>query len=199
MPVVPDRLRVADDRGAAPAGHVVALRQREHLDADLLGARGLEERRRHVTVVGRLAVGVVVHGQDLVAAGELDRLFEQAGRDDRSGRVVRIVEEHQPRPFSSRPARPPPGRARSRAPAAAAAARAAAGEQRAARVHRVARVGRERDVAGVEERQVQVEDALLGADRGHHLGLGIERRRRTAAGRTSATASRNSWRPRFVG
>ena len=50
----------------------------------------------------------------------------------------------------------------------------AADEQRPARVHRVAGVRRERDVTGIEEREVEVEDALLGADRRHHLGIGVE-------------------------
>ena len=39
-------------------------------------------------------------------------------------------------------------------------------KQRAPRVDGVAGVGRERDVPGVEEGEVEVEDALLGADRG---------------------------------
>ena len=47
-PVVLDRLGVADDRRAAPAGHVVALRPREDLDADVLGAG----RRRGTTARG---------------------------------------------------------------------------------------------------------------------------------------------------
>ena len=77
-PVGLDRLGVADDRGRPPAGHVVALGQREDLDADLLGARRLEEARRDVAVERRLRVGGVVHDQHVVRAAELDRLARTA-------------------------------------------------------------------------------------------------------------------------
>src|SRR5207247_2211895 len=47
-PVAAYRFRIAEDRGTAPAGHVEALRQREDLYPDLLGARGGEEAGRDV-------------------------------------------------------------------------------------------------------------------------------------------------------
>ena len=49
-----------------------------------------------------------------------------------------------------------------------------AGQDRAAGVDRVAGVGGERDAAGVEEGEAEVVDALLGADRRDHLGLGVD-------------------------
>ena len=114
-PVGLDRLGVADDRRAAPAGHVVALREAEDLDADVLGARRLQEARRDVAVVGRLRVGVVVDDEDLVLAGELDDALEQPVGRDRAGRVVRVVEEQQPGPGAACRDRSRRGRARSRA------------------------------------------------------------------------------------
>ena len=105
---------------------------------------------------------------------------------DRAGRVVRVVDEQQLR-------------ARSRVVGVDRVEvgdeaelgherhqhRGGAGEQRPAGVDRVAGVGGERDVVGVEEREVEVEDALLRADRRHHLAVGVERRRRSGARRSS--------------
>ena len=52
--------------------------------------------------------------------------------------------------------------------------RLGAREQRAAGVDGVAGVGGEGDVARVEEGEAEVVDALLGADRRDHLGLGVD-------------------------
>ena len=52
--------------------------------------------------------------------------------------------------------------------------RVGAGHQRPARVDGVPRIGAQRGVARVEEREVEVEDALLRADRRHDLGVRIE-------------------------
>ena len=60
---------------------------------------------------------------------------------------------------------------------------AGAGEDRAPDVDRVRRARHERGVAGTDEREHQVREAFLGADRRAHLGLEVERRRRTCAGR----------------
>ena len=105
---------------------------------------------------------------------QIDGLLEEPVGQDRAGRVVGVVDEHQPRPLQgARGNRCQVGREGT--------LREerhqhwlTAHEQRTARVHRIARVGRERDVAGVEEREVEVEDAFLCADCRHYLGLGIE-------------------------
>src|SRR3972149_7152761 len=47
-----DDVLVTDREANAPAGHVVALRQREELDAHILGAGHLKKTRRVVTVEG---------------------------------------------------------------------------------------------------------------------------------------------------
>ena len=79
-PVRLDRLGVAEDRGAAPTGHVVALGEREDLDPDLLRSGCCQETRRDVAVVGDLGVGVVVDDEDLVTPGELHDPLEEARR-----------------------------------------------------------------------------------------------------------------------
>ena len=60
--------------------------------------------------------------EDLVLAGELDDPLEEAVGDDRAGRVVRVVEEHQPGAVEVVGRRSRRGRGRSRARARAAAA-----------------------------------------------------------------------------
>ena len=96
LPVGLHGLGVAHHRGGAPAGHVPALGEREHLDAHVPRARGLQEAGSHVAVEGGLGVGGVVHHEHVVLAGELHRRLEEALRHHRAGRVVRVVEEHQP-------------------------------------------------------------------------------------------------------
>ena len=90
-----DHLAVADREADAPARHVVALREREELDADVLGARHLQEARRLVAVEAEVGVGEVVHHQHVVLARELDDALEEGEVDDLGGRVVREVEDQQ--------------------------------------------------------------------------------------------------------
>ena len=110
-----------------------------------------------------------------MARRELDRSLEQPVGDGRAGRVVRVVDEHQLRPLEhvGRDRRQVRGEAEFGLEAHQ--IRLAAGHQRTARVDRVAGVRRQRHVAWIEEREAEVEDALLGPDRRHHLGLGVER------------------------
>ena len=55
----------------------------------------LEDARRPITVEGQVAVGVVVRQQDAVAAADGHRALEVLQRRDRGRRVVGIVDEHQ--------------------------------------------------------------------------------------------------------
>ena len=112
--------------------------------------------------------------EDVVLAGERDDQLEEALGDDRAGRVVGVVEEHQ--------ARLRRGIRRHGAEVGGEAQlgqqrqqlRLRPGEHRPAGVDGVAGVGGERDVAGVEEGEAEVVDALLGADRRDHLALGVD-------------------------
>ncbi len=139
-----------------------------------------------VAVEGDLGVGVVVHDEDLVGAGELDHALEEPLGHDRAGRVVGVVEVHQL------------GLARDVLVDRAEVGDEAelglerhqhglgACEPRAAGVDGVAGVGGERVVAGVEEGEVEVEDRLLGADRGDDLASRGRARRRSGARRSRA-------------
>ena len=91
---------VAHDRRRTPARHVPALRQREHFDAHVLGAWGLQEARRHIAVERGLRVRGVVHDQHIVLAAERNGLLEEAVGDDRPGRVVGVVQVQEPRPLA---------------------------------------------------------------------------------------------------
>ena len=77
-----DQVAVADHEADAPAGHVVALRQGEELDRDVLRARHLHDRRRLVAVEDDVGIGEVVHDDRCRAraAERDDALEEVAGR-----------------------------------------------------------------------------------------------------------------------
>ena len=87
-----DDLRIADDEAEPPAGHAVALREREHLDADLACAVLGEEALGPAAVEDEVGVGEVVHDRRARLVRELDRLGEDAGRSRDGGRVRGIVE-----------------------------------------------------------------------------------------------------------
>src|SRR5260370_22101167 len=61
----------------APAGHVVRLRQRVELEADLLGAVDLEDAERPVAVERDLRIRRVVAQHDAVAPAEADSTLEE--------------------------------------------------------------------------------------------------------------------------
>ena len=87
-----DDLGVADDEAEPPAGHAVALREREHLDADLARAVLGEEALGSAAVEDQVAVREVVDDRRARLARELDGLGEHAGRSRDGGRVRRVVE-----------------------------------------------------------------------------------------------------------
>ena len=79
-----DELLVADHESDAPAGHVVALRQREELDRDIFGAGNLHDAGRLVAVEGDVGVGEVLDEIEAVLAGKLDE-----AREERAARRIR--------------------------------------------------------------------------------------------------------------
>ena len=173
-PVGVDGGGVAEDGRAPPAGHVVALGQREDLDPDLLRARRGQERGGDVPVEGGLRVGVVVHDEHTGLLRELDHAVEEALGHDRAGGVVGVVEEQQLRLLGDRGRDGVEVRGEAALGQERERERVGADEQRAARVHRIAGVGGQRDVARVQEGQVEVEDALLGPQGGDDLALLVD-------------------------
>src|SRR5687767_798623 len=176
-----DHAGVAAHEAEAPAGHVVRLRRGEDLDADLLGARDLEERRRLVAVEGEVGVGEVVHDHEPVLAGEVDDLHEEVTVHAHGGGVVREGEnqELRLRPCELRRLLQPAkevavGRERDRS-------QIAVGDDHRIRVYRVRRVRHQRAVARLEHRQREMRHAFLGADGGDDFGIGVEVDRVTLA------------------
>ena len=122
-----DDLRVPDDEAEPPAGHPVALRHGEELDADLPRARLGEEAPRLEAVEHEIGVGEVVDddGTGLRRVG--DGLGEDARRGRGRARVRGIVEveggDAVPRDIEARsgakPASGSSGTRSSRAPASA--------------------------------------------------------------------------------
>ena len=112
--------------------------------------------------------------QHVVLARQLDGALEHTLRRDGARRVVGVVDEHQP---GALPVRRCDGleirRERGVGPQRH-QHRLRARQHRPARIDGVARIRGERHALGVEKGEVEVEDALLGTERGHDLGLGVE-------------------------
>ena len=113
--------------------------------------------------------------KEVVVPAERDRLVEERLVDARRGRVRRVVEpqharalEHVARDGSQIRLEVVVRRQRHEHGLAA-------GEDRPGLVHRVAGIRDQRDVAGVDERDRQVEDAFLRTDERLDLVVGIER------------------------
>ena len=169
-----DDLRVAGGHADAPARHVVALGEGVELDADVYGALRLEEAGRAVTVEGDFAVGAIVADGDAVSLREVDDALEELDARDCARGVVRVVEPEELRAVGDVPRdgfevgeeavvfsqRQRVGRA--------------AGEHDPDLVDGIGGVGDEGCVAGVDEAEGDVGDALLRADEGHELLFGVE-------------------------
>ena len=167
-----EHLRVAEGKPDAPAGHRKALRQGVQLDGDFARAFGPEDRRRLVAVVGEVGVREVVDDEELALACEVDDLLHQLRCRDRTRRVVREGDDERPGLDAGAAVRGV--ELRHEVAAEAEALDGGAGEQRREAVDRVARVGHERDVTGLDEHPHQVREPLLGADRRDRLPLRIE-------------------------
>jgi len=90
-----DHAGVAADEPHPPARHVVRLRQREDLDADVLRPGHREEGRRLVAVEREVGVREVVDHHQAVLARELHDLHEEVALDAHGRRVVRERQDQQ--------------------------------------------------------------------------------------------------------
>src|SRR5690606_39110311 len=133
-----------------------------------------EEARRAVAVEADFPVREVVHDDEVVLAGELHHLDEEVVLDGVGRRVVRIVEEEDLRAGTERLA----GRVDLAKGLLVIAGRdaqvAGSRDDDGVRVDRERRRRHERGVAGPEEREAEVAESLLRADRRDDLRLGIE-------------------------
>ena len=144
------------------------------LEADLFGARDLEERDRPVAVECNLRVRGVMAQDDVVAPAEFDGTFEKLSVRCGGGRVVRIVEPHQPRPVRNVGG----NRFEVGKPVIFRRERhhvwVGAGHDRAGHVDGVTRVGCEHDVARIDQGEWRVADPVFRAERGQDLGRRVE-------------------------
>ena len=169
-----DHFAIANRKPHAPARHVVALRQREELDADIFRAGHLHHRRRLVTVEAQVRVREILRDHDVVFARELNHPLHKMQIDGRGGRIMRKVhdEELRPRPasihrrhqlveeFLAAPDRH--------------ALHLRARNDASVLMNRIGRRRREHHVALVENRQRQVRDAFLRSDRDDRFRVGVE-------------------------
>ena len=165
---------VAAHEAQPPARHVVRLRGREDLHADVLGARHLEERGRAVAIEREVGVGEVVHDHEPVLAREVDDLDEEVAVHAHRGGVVR---ERQDQQLGLRPRQP---RRLLQATEEVAVRRqrhrpqVTVGDHHRVGVDRIGRVRHQRAVARLQHRQRQVRHAFLGADGGDDLRIRVE-------------------------
>ena len=90
-----DEHGVADHESDAPAGHVVALRQREELDGDVFCAGDFKHAGRLVAVEGDVGVGEVVDEMEAVFAGQFDEAGEEGQFDALGGGVGGEVDDER--------------------------------------------------------------------------------------------------------
>mmetsp|Transcript_2839 Transcript_2839/g.7339 ORF Transcript_2839/g.7339 Transcript_2839/m.7339 type:complete len:399 (+) Transcript_2839:976-2172(+) len=170
-----DEVGVADHEADAPAGHVVALAEREELHRHVLGARHLHDGRGHITVVDDVGIGQVVHDQDVVLLGQRHHALEEAEVHALRRRVGREAEHHHlglgvaaADGLLQLDEEVHLARHRNRADVGP-------GDHRAIDVDGVAGVGHQHRVATVQRGQHQVGQALLGADGDDGLAVGVDR------------------------
>ena len=145
-----------------------------HLDANVASAGRLQKAGRDVFVVGDLAVGHVVNDDDAVLLGERHRPLEEGDVSDGRRGVAWVVDEEQLGLL--RDVRwhrveigEEPSLLRQRQ-----WVWCASRELHRHRVDGIAGVRHERDIAWVDEAEGDVADALLGADQGQDLLVGVE-------------------------
>ena len=169
-----DQLAVADHEADAPAGHVVALREREELDRDVFRAGNLHDRRRAVAVEDEIGVGEIVEEIDLLRAAEGDDALKESRVDDLRRGVRREVEQQhlRPRPHGGQLVLQPIEKAGRVVHLHRDDLRA--GDGGAVDVDGIAGVGNEDRVLIVERGEAEVGDAFLRADGDDGFAVGIE-------------------------
>ena len=174
-----DQPGVADGETHAPAGHGVGLGQRGELDRDVAGAVDLEDRGGRIAVEVDLGVGEVGEHPEVVLLREGDQLAVEVEVADLRG-GVRREGDHDGHGLRHRVGHGAVERAQvflGIEPSVVErgdVAEHAAGDHEAVGVDRVGGVGDEHDVAGCGDRHGEVGEALLGAEGGDDLGLGVE-------------------------
>ena len=170
---------VADGEAHAPAGHGVGLGERGELDRHVAGALDLEDRGGRVAVEVDLGVGEVGEHPEVVLLGEGDEIAVEIEVADLRRRVGREGDDERHR-LRHRVDHRALQRAEIGLGVEAAVveggdvAERAAGDHEAVGVDGVAGVRDEHDVARGGDRHGEVGEALLGAEGGDDLGLGVE-------------------------
>src|SRR5205085_10343790 len=97
-----DRPISSDERSEADAARGVALGEAVHDDRELLSVRQLERADRAAAVVDKLAIDLIGDEKEPVIAAKCGDRFELIAAVDRSGRIVRIADDHDTRSRSER-------------------------------------------------------------------------------------------------
>ena len=167
-----DESGVGGEQTDAPAGHVVALAHGVELDATVFGTGDLQDAQMFFSEDE--TVGVVVHNHDAVAAGEIHQFLVGLSARGGSGRHVGIVAPEEFHSFEVHVLQ----FLKVRLPVVLGSEiivhHLAAEEAGERGVGRIAGIRDEHLLAGIDEGEGGVENALFGADERLDFSLGVQ-------------------------
>ena len=169
-----DQFLVAHHEADAPASHVVALAHGEKLDRHVARARHLHDGRRPVSVETDIGIRQVVDDQDIVFARKLDHALEELEIDALRGRIAGEPEDHHLRLRNRLAHRALDLDEEIRTRRHRDRVDVGTRDHGPVYVNRVARIGHQHRVAGIERCEHQMGQAFLGANRHDRLGIGVE-------------------------
>ena len=168
------QLLVAYHETDAPAGHIVAFAHGEKFHRHVARARHLHDRRRLPAIESDVGVGQVVHHQNIMLARQRHHPLEELQFHALRGGVRREAEYHHLRLGIALAHGALELLEKIDARCHAHRADIRAGNHRAPDMDRVAGIGHQHGIAGIERGQHQVRQALLGADGDDGFRIRIE-------------------------
>ena len=159
-----DDLLVADAKADAPTRHVVALRQREELDADVLGARHLEKTRRLIAVECQIGIGQIVDDDEAMLLGRFDDALKKIQLDHLGRRVMRKADDQHLRLGPGLPDRFFEMAEELFAGGQRNTAQIAAGQNNGILMNRIGRARTKHHIAGIDGRPGEMGQSFFSAD-----------------------------------
>ncbi len=173
LPQGGDHGRPADREADAPAGHVEGLGETVELDRDVLGAGDLQNAGDGMLEIHLIVGGILGH-HEAVRAGQVDDplVVGQVGRAP--GRVVGIIEEHEPGQRIDIAGDCLQVGAEAKRSLQRHRVDVGSGEHAARPINGVAWVGHQADLTRVQGCEGEMGDPFLRPDQGEDLGIRVE-------------------------